>query len=328
MTYKNLEEVSRILATRIGEERKSAIKVNVMPMDLNVKSVLQRVCEVDPRLIPCISTLQIKTRHYGIRLSLEIHISYTNFNVTTISKLDGISDFYNIAYHVACMHGSEFAVVYPIHLHKMVQDATKEVLELPHFLNCLVSGVSSEIKIVDGCSYMAQIVKFSYVCPYREQKKWEEEISLKIAEISKIAKLYGIEDWKKAYEVVRYCTIHWNYGRNSSLPGLEYTSYGAIVNNTAVCMGIALGVCAIFKELGIPCRYVRGIRNGEGHAWNMIYLRGGWFYIDVTDAISMRNPLFHWGMTSLHDRVVCEEITEKLVCNCTSEYIKKWQLGR
>lgn len=87
-------------------------------------------------------------------------------------------------------------------------------------------------------------------------------------------------------------------------------------------------MCAIFKELGIPCRYVRGIRNGEGHAWNMIYLRGGWFYIDVTDAISMRNPLFHWGMTSLHDRVVCEEITEKLVCNCTSEYIKKWQLGR
>lgn len=88
-------------------------------------------------------------------------------------------------------------------------------------------------------------------------------------------------------------------------------------------MGISLAVCTIFKELGIPCRYVRGTRNGEGHAWNMVYLRGGWFYIDVTDAICRRDPLFHWGMTNLEDRILCEEITENLICNCSPEYIRK-----
>lgn len=323
MICKTIEEAVGILVTKIVEERAAVITVNTMPDVLKAKSVLPAVCEADPRLILCISSLQIRTEYCGMWSRLEVHISYTDFSPASISKVDSISDYYNVAYHAACLHSREFAIVYPTHMYEIVQETSKGVLELPQFLNCFVSGVSSEIKRINGCSYMAQIVRFCYSCSYREWKKRNKEIFQKTSEIVKSVGVRGGEDWKKAYEVVRYCVTHWKYGRCNSSPGLEYTSYGAIVNNIAVCMGIALAVCTIFKELGIPCRYVRGTRNGEGHAWNMVYLRNGWFYIDVADAICRKDPLFHWGMTNLQDRILCEEISEKLTCNCTSEYIRK-----
>ena len=87
-------------------------------------------------------------------------------------------------------------------------------------------------------------------------------------------------------------------------------------------MGITLAVCAIFSELGIPCRYIRGVRDGVGHAWNMIFLRGGWFYIDVTDAIGRQDPFYHWGMTSLNDRTVSDQIDVSLECTCPEPFLR------
>ena len=31
------------------------------------------------------------------------------------------------------------------------------------------------------------------------------------------------------------------------------------------------------------------------------FIKGGWFYIDVTDAIGAKDPLYHWGMTAFDD---------------------------
>ena len=117
----------------------------------------------------------------------------------------------------------------------------------------------------------------------------------KVREIAKLARRYGQEDWKRAYGVVCYCVEHWTYERT----GTEYTAYSALVQNKAVCMGFSLAMCMIMKELGIPCRYVSGKRQGNGHGWNLIYLKGGWFYIDVTDAVCRKDPLYHWGMVNM-----------------------------
>lgn len=87
-------------------------------------------------------------------------------------------------------------------------------------------------------------------------------------------------------------------------------------------MGISLAVCAIFSELGIPCRYIKGTRDGVGHAWNLVFLRGGWFYIDVTDAIVRRDPFYHWGMTTLNDRTVSAKTDVRLECTCSEQFLK------
>lgn len=323
MIYRTLNEVARILALNMADRRDSMLSVNVMPEVLRAGFILQAVCEIDPRLILCIDNMQVRVENYGLWVKMIVHITYTDSQCVSIARVDSVSNLLKTVCYAAELHRRDLSIVYPIQMYEAIQKEGKKMLESYQLLNCFVSGFYSETKKIDGCGYMAQIIHFKYSCSYREWVNRKNEISIKTNEIVNYAKLRGIEDWKKAYEVVRYCVKHWRYGRCDFSPNLEYTTYGAVVNNTAVCMGIALAVCTIFKELGIPCRYVRGIRNGEGHAWNMVYIRGGWFYIDVTDAICRKDPLFHWGMVHLPDRIVCEDISEQLVCNCSPEYIRK-----
>ena len=322
MVCSTLREAAVVLAENMAMKRDQSISVNVMPEIIREGYVLQEVCEADPRLILCIKTLRFQVENYGMLAKLMLHVEYTDNLCTSVVRVDSISDLREAATYAAGLHRRDLLIVYPVLMYEQIQEVKGSLLESYQLLNCYVSGLSSETKRVEKCRYMAQIIRFQYSCSYREWANRKKEITEKVNEIVRQVKLSGIEDWRKAYEVVRYCVNNWHYGRMGNLPKLEYTAYSAIVNNTAVCMGISLAICAIFKELGIPCRYVRGNRNGEGHAWNMVFVLGGWFYIDVTDAICRKDPFFHWGMTTLQDRTLVDAFSESLTCNCSPEFIK------
>lgn len=322
MVCSTLREAAVVLAENMAMKRDQSILVNVMPEIIREGYVLQEVCEADPRLILCIKTLRFQVENYGMLAKLMLHVEYTDNLCTSVVRVDSISDLREAATYAAGLHRRDLLIVYPVLMYEQIQEVKGSLLESYQLLNCYVSGLSSETKRVEKCRYMAQIIRFQYSCSYREWINRKREMTEKVNEIVRQVKLSGIEDWRKAYEVVRYCVNNWHYGRMGNLPKLEYTAYSAIVNNTAVCMGISLAICAIFKELGIPCRYVRGNRNGEGHAWNMVFVLGGWFYIDVTDAICRKDPFFHWGMTTLQDRTLVDAFSESLTCNCSPEFIK------
>lgn len=70
---------------------------------------------------------------------------------------------------------------------------------------------------------------------------------------------------------------------NSSI----YTSYGALVNNNAVCEGYAKAFKYILDELEIPCVIACGLaRNSNGktesHAWNYVKVDENWYAVDCT----------------------------------------------
>lgn len=322
MVCSTLREAAVVLAENMAMKRDQSISANVMPEIIREGYVLQEVCEADPRLILCIKTLRFQVKNYGMWAKLMFHVEYTDNLCTSVVRVDSISELREAATYAAGLHRRDLLIVYPVLMYEQIQEVKGSLLESHQLLNCYVSGLSSETKRVEKCRYMAQIIRFQYSCSYREWINRKREMTEKVNEIVRQVKLSGIEDWRKAYEVVRYCVNNWHYGRMGNLPKLEYTAYSAIVNNTAVCMGISLAICAIFKELGIPCRYVRGNRNGEGHAWNMVFVLGGWFYIDVTDAICRKDPFFHWGMTTLQDRTLVDAFSESLTCNCSPEFIK------
>lgn len=323
MVCNTLRAAASVLAEHMATKRDQSISVNVMPEVIRGGSVLHEVCVADPRLILCIKTLQLQVEDYGLWAKLIIQVEYTNTLSSSVVRVESISELREATIYAASLHRRDLLIVYPAHLHEQIQGKKSNLLESHQLLNCYVSGLSSEIKRMEECRYMAQVIHFQYSCSYRELTDRKAKITEKINEIVRQAKLSGIEDWRKAYAVVRYCVNNWHYGRIENSPKLEYTAYSAIINNTAVCMGISLAICSIFKELGIPCRYVRGTRNGEGHAWNMVFLCGGWFYIDVTDAICRKDPLYHWGMVHLLDRSIFESSSEVLSCNCTPEFIRK-----
>ena len=204
----------------------------------------------------------------------------------------------------------------------MALDTVKNVTSMPDYLNHYLKGVSSIVKKRSETGYCGLEVTLFYSCDYKTLKTRERQVNERIDEIIKLSSQAGSEDWKQAISVVDYCVRHWSYSRGAG-DGLEFTAYGALVQNKAVCMGFSLALCAIFKRLCIPCRYICGRKNGEGHAWNLIYLKGGWFYIDLTDAIGARDPLYHWGVTSFSDgRTIETQCDEELVCNCPKEFIR------
>ena len=83
----------------------------------------------------------------------------------------------------------------------------------------------------------------------------------------------------------------------------------------------------LMERMGVPCRYLHGYRregNTVGHGWNLIYC-GGWFHLDVTDAVTSRDPLRFWGVTALTDRSLEPGLTlpGPLRCPCPPDFIRQ-----
>ncbi|MBQ7920880.1 MAG: hypothetical protein IJ324_13180 [Lachnospiraceae bacterium] len=62
---------------------------------------------------------------------------------------------------------------------------------------------------------------------------------------------------------------------------LSQSAYSALVNKETVCAGYARAFQYLMQQLGIPCYYCTGY-SGVNHAWNIVYLYGDYYNVDVT----------------------------------------------
>lgn len=88
----------------------------------------------------------------------------------------------------------------------------------------------------------------------------------------------------------RVMTIaEYDVGYNESTAALgEYsmqnqaaTAYGALENGSAIGEGFAMAYKALCDELGIECYVVVGALDGIPHAWNIVFLEGEYYHLDV-----------------------------------------------
>ena len=86
--------------------------------------------------------------------------------------------------------------------------------------------------------------------------------------------------YDKVKTVYTYLIDHAEYEAS----GDDQNIAGIFWKKKAVCAGYARAVQYLLEQLGVPCIYVEGnARNGdEGHAWNIVFLDGDWYYIDPT----------------------------------------------
>lgn len=61
-----------------------------------------------------------------------------------------------------------------------------------------------------------------------------------------------------------------------------FTSYGAIVDGSAVCEGYSRAMQLLASDVGVNCTLTRGSSNGVGHMWNQAEIGGAWYNLDVT----------------------------------------------
>lgn len=175
--------------------------------------------------------------------------------------------------------------------------------------------------------YGGMVAELEYLSPEPERARrmaaMEAALSRAAADIRGAAGPRA-PDWARAYAVVEYAVRHWRYSEDGVW---SYTAYGALVDHAAVCMGISLATLLLMERMGVPCRYLHGYRregNTVGHGWNLIYC-GGWFHLDVTDAVTSRDPLRFWGVTALTDRSLEPGLTlpGPLRCPCPPDFIRQ-----
>ena len=82
------------------------------------------------------------------------------------------------------------------------------------------------------------------------------------------------------HDYLAQCVSYYSGGMDS------LTAYGALINGSANCTGYARAYQYLLQKAGIVAWTVMGSAtnsNGtEDHAWNVAYLDGAWYYIDVT----------------------------------------------
>ena len=67
---------------------------------------------------------------------------------------------------------------------------------------------------------------------------------------------------------------------SGSYPRESYNAYGVFAKKDAVCMGYALAYDYLLKEVGIDSYYCSS--NSLNHAWNIVYIDGVKYHVDVT----------------------------------------------
>lgn len=95
---------------------------------------------------------------------------------------------------------------------------------------------------------------------------------------------YVIEKYFHDY-LLSHCTYDETAAEGDSLTHENaYSAYGALVQGSAVCEGYAKAMQLLLQQASIPATVVMGTAADapEAHMWNLVYINGAYYYLDVT----------------------------------------------
>ena len=163
------------------------------------------------------------------------------------------------------------------------------------------------------------IPEYSYT--YNRAKDMKKEIDQRVEEIKNLinSNMNDIDKVKIFHDEIIYNCNYFvdvvNYNTDE-LDALMKSSnydnaYGALIDGVAVCEGYARAFLYLCSSVGIPCELVSGVADGVQHMWNMVYLNGQWYHIDLT-----------WDDPVVKDSPLTNNISYNYF-NTTTEQIKK-----
>ena len=118
---------------------------------------------------------------------------------------------------------------------------------------------------------------------YYEDAYQLEEVNQRVAELLPKLELEGKSKYQKIKKIHDFVVNFLQYSHGGAFP---YSAYGALTEGSAVCQGYAQLMYKLLMAAGIPCKTVTGkvYTNGtmEDHVWNVVKLKGNWYYLDAT----------------------------------------------
>jgi hypothetical protein len=134
---------------------------------------------------------------------------------------------------------------------------------------------------------------FNYGSYYSDDEKIQLDTELKVKSEKILANINDdMSDYEKVKAIYIYLgkNIKYDYNAfNQINNGSTYTDtqeshtiVGGLINEKAVCDGIAKSLQYLLYQLDIPCFFVGGIYGKNNHAWNIIQIDGQWYHADLT----------------------------------------------
>lgn len=170
---------------------------------------------------------------------------------------------------------------YEIHYTDLSEKINKIVDEDPLIL--YYDGYSASY---DSNTGIAKTINFEYKIDPSDINDKRETVLARANEILNSLDLDGQSDYEKAVAVHDYLVeniIYDSEGFDSGdIEADQYSMYGALVENSAVCEGYAEAFLYFMNELNVDCKRVTGLGNGGDHAWNLVNIDGQWYHLDAT----------------------------------------------
>ena len=94
--------------------------------------------------------------------------------------------------------------------------------------------------------------------------------------------LDGKSDYEKIRSIYDFVSENAVYSEDIERSSRIFTAYGALIEKECVCQGYSLLLYRLLKSVGVDCRIISGISNGERHTWNMVKLGSRYYLLDPT----------------------------------------------
>jgi transglutaminase/protease-like cytokinesis protein 3 len=137
----------------------------------------------------------------------------------------------------------------------------------------------------DGNIYVVNIT-LKYKLPKNQMIHMRDKAKAKATQIiSRIIKP-RMSDLNKELAIHNYIVNNTVYDYDNYIKGTlsqeSFTDYGVLVQGRAVCEGYAKAMFKLLNMAGVQCIVVKGIGNGESHAWNIVKINGNYTQVDAT----------------------------------------------
>ncbi|WP_053532561.1 transglutaminase domain-containing protein [Clostridium botulinum] len=158
------------------------------------------------------------------------------------------------------------------------------IYENPQIFYCNPTSVK-----FDNCTYNPSTKKLNS-CDIKVNYEYSNDVIDKMREklnnkINYIKKNYLDEcstDLEIEYAIHDYITQNCTYDKDNydkkTVPNISHTSYGALINQIAVCDGYSKATMLLLNEYGIEA----GIVTNDSHAWNYVNIDGNYYQTDLT----------------------------------------------
>ncbi|MCI9084662.1 MAG: transglutaminase domain-containing protein [Bacilli bacterium] len=197
--------------------------------------------------------------------------------------------------------------------------STKEAKQ--NYLNALIGSVEVNPCAIWTPSYRIkksnqQIIEIiiNYDCPLDDlqqrteeyEKKANEIIKLVPTDFSDINKAKILQDLIIKHSEYRLCYDVTNQILLSSTPA------STLLDGNAVCSGYARTYADLLRRIGIPAQIV--ISKDETHCWNIVYLDGRWYHIDISNKAIFDNLDF-FCKSDTYMKQYYPEWTSQVICD-------------